>query len=219
MGKKGRRINMVVCDESKASVLVKCFCPEEGELPMFEPGALLAISEARVEWFNGSVSCSCGMAQCELEPQVPAATPLRAWWQTRPAGDPPPMVSTVTSCIPLGALSDAWARGEEVVDVLGVVHGSINAKTLASGEVVDVFDLMDRTASMAAQIGRSGTHAQHSYVDGTVLAIKEAKLVAAADGRITLVAPEANVKLWPRAQQARELNDFAACGHGGRGSC
>ena len=44
--------------------------------------------------------------------------------------------------------------------------------------------------------------AQHSYVDGTVLAIKEAKLVAAADGRITLVAPEANVKLWPRAQQA-----------------
>ena len=55
---------------------------------------------------------------------------------------------------------------------------------------------------------RSGMDAQHSYVNGTVLAIKEAKLAAAADGRITLVAPEVNVKPWPRAQQARELNDW-----------
>ena len=135
MGKKGRRINMVVCDESKASVLVKCFCPEEGELPMFEPGTLLAISEARVEWFNGSVSCSCGMAQCELEPQVLAATPLRAWWQTRASlfhSCPPPMVSSVSSCIPLAALPDAWTRGEQFVDVLGVVTGSIDVTTLAS---------------------------------------------------------------------------------------
>ena len=86
------------------------------------------------------------------------------------------------------------------MDVLGVVTGSIRATTLASGEAADVFDIMDCTASVPAQIMRSDMDAQHSYVDGTVLAIKGAKLAAAAHGRITLVAPEANVKLWPRAQ-------------------
>ena len=110
------------------------------------------------------------------------------------------MVSSVSSCTPLAALPDAWTRGEQVVDVLGVVTGSIDATTLASGEAADVFDIMDCTASVPAQIMRSDMDAQHSYVDGTVLAIKEAKLAAAADGRIVLEASEANVNLWPRAQ-------------------
>ena len=104
------------------------------------------------------------------------------------------------------------------MDVLGVVTGSIRATTLASGEAADVFDIMDCTASVPAQIMRSDMDAQHSYVDGTVLAIKGAKLAAAAHGRITLVAPEANVKLWPRAQQARELNDWYLLKHQSAGS-
>ncbi|MDC0526191.1 hypothetical protein OAO87_04235 [bacterium] len=45
--KTGRRINMVVCDASDASVPVTCFGPEEGELPSFSPGAPLAITNAR----------------------------------------------------------------------------------------------------------------------------------------------------------------------------
>ena len=44
-------------------------------------------------------------------------------------------------------LVESWTRGEHV-DVLGVVTGSIDATTLASGEAADVFDIMDCTASV-----------------------------------------------------------------------
>ena len=64
--------------------------------------------------------------------------------------------------MPLAALPDVWKRGEQNVDVLGVVTGSIRATTLASGEAADVFDIMDCTASVPAQIMRSGMDAQHS---------------------------------------------------------
>ena len=72
------------------------------------------------------------------------------------------MVSSVSSCLPLVSLADAWKRGEPAVDVMGVVTGSSRATTLASGEAAEVFDLVDRTASVPAQIVRNGVHAQHS---------------------------------------------------------
>ena len=104
--------------------------------------------------------------------------------------------------MPLAALPDAWTRGEQVVDVLGVVTGSIDATTLASGEAADVFDIMDCTASVPAQIVRSDMDAQHSYVDGTVLAIKGAKLVAAARPHRPVQGPSAHRPVWPRRMVA-----------------
>ena len=91
-GKAQRRVNMVVCDASGGDALpFTCFCPAEGALPALAPGVLLAIGSARVESYRGERKVSASLGRCTLEPHVPEAAALRAWWATR-EGDYAPNV-------------------------------------------------------------------------------------------------------------------------------
>ena len=89
-GKAQRRVNMVVCDASGGDALpFTCFCPAEGALPALAPGVLLAIGSARVENYRGERQVSASLGRCTLEPHVPEAAALRAWWATREGGYAP----------------------------------------------------------------------------------------------------------------------------------
>ena len=197
-GKEQRRLSLVVCDASEGgrSCPLTCFAPAEGALPAFAPGVLLAIAGARVDSFQGEPRCTAWVDRCTLDPYVPeASATLKAWWAARVGDDPPPLISSVSRCIPLAEVATACAKGAPTVDVLAVVCGDVADKTFATGEVARVMTLCDYDASALLYVLRGGDGtASASYGDGAVLHVAGAELGQAADGRYTLVATAANVR-------------------------
>ena len=143
-----------------------------------------------------------------LEPCDAAADALRAWWQARAGEGPPPTISSVWRCTPLADLPQAFAMGAQAFDVVGIVTGDAATASLDSGEVADVMMLCDQSASVRLRVVRSGEQGQWQYHDGMSLAIVAAKPICADDGHLTLVAPAANVRMFPKAERAEALYEW-----------
>ena len=175
---------------------------------------LLAIAGARVDSFQGEPRCTAWVDRCTLDPYVPeASATLKAWWAARVGDDPPPLISSVSRCIPLAEVATACAKGAPTVDVLAVVCGDVADKTFATGEVAHVTTLCDYDASALLYVLRGGDGtASASYGDGAVLHVAGAELGQAADGRYTLVATAANVRAFPSADKAATLYQWYASG-------
>ena len=230
-GKQGRRVGMLVCDR-EAAVPLTLFAPAEGALPTFAPGTLLSVSGATLETFRGEPtrtrdlcargrSHDCWFGACTGEPRCKtflnrvtlgpsdaAALALRGWWQARADDDPPPTVSSVWSCMPLADLPHAYETGEQTLDALGVVTGDASTVSLDSGEVAEIMTLCDQSGSVRLRVVRDGEQAPLQYHDGMSLAVAAAKPGIAEDGHLTLVACQANLRLFPKADRAHALHEW-----------
>ena len=206
-GKQGRRVGMLVCDRD-AAVPLTIFLRAEGPLPGFQPGMLLSVSGARLETFQGEPRVRTFLDRVTLEPSDAAAVALRDWWQARAGDAPPPTISSVWGCKSLADLPRAYETGEQTFTALGIVTGDAAIVSLDSGEVADVMTLCDQSGSVRLHVVRDGEQASHQYYDGMSLAIVAAKPSVADDGHLKLVAPEANLRPFPKAERAKALHEW-----------
>ena len=206
-GKEQRRISLVVCDSSEGgrSCPLTCFAPAEGALPAFAPGALLAVAGARCETFKGKVQCSVYVSRCTIDPDVPSARALRAWWASQPASIVPPSVASEHPLVAIDILPtlppQTWVRIVAMVIAAEAVVTAPNKKGI---------DVSRRTLTIADTSHRSvlvtifAPRVQHIEGEsGQVIVLKGR--TDSYQGTCKLTAFVEDVEFAPSIAEAREL--------------